>query len=225
MDSPDLSTGLPAQPEPWNAQLIAANLFQLTEWVYNIILSAEADIYAASRDVKDVYERCLGWYKDFFRLLAPDGGRSPFVLFVHMYYHFCLLCAFRPFVSLSLDGVDVYPQEICTQAVHSILALAQSYDDLFTLRRVSGLIPYFICASGLFSLAMEDGGSQVGPLRLRRGDGEAVITEADLQEGDLSGLNGLGPLGPQFRHPMSKYRRRHMLARYWPRLARHTWRQ
>lgn len=109
-----------------------------------------------------------------------------------MYYHFCLLCAFRPFVSLTLENTEVSPQDICTQAVHSMLALAQSYDDLFTLRRVSGLIPYFICASGLFSLAMEDGGSQVGPLRLRRGDGEAVMTEADLQDGELAGLQKPG---------------------------------
>lgn len=173
---------LATQLTPWNAQLVAAKLFQLTEWVYNVILAAETDLQAASREVVEVYERCLGWYKDFFGILAPEGGRTPFVLFVHMYYHFCLLCAFRPFVSLSLDNTDVRPQEICTQAVHSILALAQSYDDLFTLRRVSGLIPYFICVSGLFSLAMEDGGSQVGPLRLRRADGEAAMTDIDVAD-------------------------------------------
>jgi len=57
-------------------------LFQLTEWVYNIILAAEVDIQAASREVAGVYERCLDWYKDFFSILAPDGGRTPFVLFV-----------------------------------------------------------------------------------------------------------------------------------------------
>lgn len=89
-----------------------------------------------------------------------------------MYYHFCLLCAFRPFVSLTLDNANVRPQEICTQAVQWILELAQSYDNLFTLRRVSGFIPYFICASGLFSLGMEGGGSQVRPFRLRRADDE-----------------------------------------------------
>jgi len=117
-----------------------------------------------------------------------------------MYYHFCLLCAFRPFVSLTLENAEVRPQEICTQAVHSILALAQSYDDLFTLRRVSGFIPYFICVSGLFSLAMEDGGSQIGPLRLRRGDGEAVITEADYREDELAGIKPGGPMAVQTSH-------------------------
>ena len=51
------------------------------------------------------------------------------------------------------------------------MALAQAYDDLFTLRRVSGLIPYFIFASGLFSLAIEDGGSQERSVRPREADG------------------------------------------------------
>jgi hypothetical protein len=70
------------QPEPWNAQLIAANLFQLTEWVYNIILAAEVDIHAASQEVTAVYQRCLRWYREFFGVLAPEGGRTPFVLLV-----------------------------------------------------------------------------------------------------------------------------------------------
>ncbi len=76
-----------------------------------------------------------------------------------MYYHFCLLCAFRPFVGTRFTDTEIQPHEMCTQAVQSILGLAQSYDDLFTLRRVSALIPYFVCASGLFSLAIEDSGS------------------------------------------------------------------
>ncbi|GAB1311988.1 hypothetical protein MFIFM68171_02198 [Madurella fahalii] len=179
-----LRLNLMTEMAPWNVQLVATKLFQLTEWVYNVILAAEADIQAALQDVMEVDERCLGWYKDFFDILAPDGGRTSFVLFVHMYYHFCLLCAFRPFVSPSVDNTDVRPQEICTQAAHSILALAQFYDDLFTFQRVSGFTPYFICVSGLFCLAMEDGGSQVGLLRLRRADGEAAMTDGEFSESD-----------------------------------------
>lgn len=56
---------------------------------------------------------------------------------------------------------ELRPHEICAQAVQSILSLVQSYDDLFTLRRVSALVPYFVCASGLFSLAVEDSGSHM----------------------------------------------------------------
>jgi hypothetical protein len=91
-----------------------------------------------------------------------------------MYYHFCLLCVFRPFVSLALEDSDIRPHEICTQAAQSILVLAQSYDDLFTLRRVSGLIPYFVCASGLFNLAVEDNDT-----RTDLGDNAPVTTRSE----------------------------------------------
>ena len=87
-----------------------------------------------------------------------------------MYYHFCMLCAFRPFLSQNLGDSAIEPRRLCTQATRSILTLAQSYDDLFSLRRVSGLIPYFVCASGLFSLSVEDGNSQTTHIDSRLGD-------------------------------------------------------
>ena len=98
-----------------------------------------------------------------------------------MYYHFCLLCAFRPFISRDLDDTDMQPHKICTQAAQNILALAQSYDDLFTLRRVSGLTPYLVCASGLFSLAMQDSSSRMDPAHLRLGDHPSVV-KGELDE-------------------------------------------
>lgn len=63
-------------------QLIAANLFQLTELVYQVIVSAQTNLEAASNQIPDRYSRCLAWYTDFFKILAPDGGRTPFVLFI-----------------------------------------------------------------------------------------------------------------------------------------------
>lgn len=84
-----------------------------------------------------------------------------------MYYHFCLLCALRPFVNLAKNDSNIQPRKICRQAAQSILALAQSYDDLFTLRRVSGLIPYFVYAAGLFCIATEGGSSHMAPVHLR----------------------------------------------------------
>lgn len=84
-----------------------------------------------------------------------------------MYYHFCILCTFRPFVSSDFASSEVQPHEMCVQAVQSILTLAQSYDDLFTLRRVPALIPYFVCASGLFGLAIEDSRADMEFVNLR----------------------------------------------------------
>ncbi|KAK4249351.1 conidial development protein fluffy [Corynascus novoguineensis] len=133
---------------PRKFQIIAANLFQLTEWVYQIIVYAQSDVQTALGQVRELYTRCLNC----------------------MYYHFSLLCAFRHFIGLKLENSEVRPHNICSQAAQSVLALAQSYDDLFTLRRVSGFIPYFITTSGLFSLAMEDTGSRIDDVYLRSGD-------------------------------------------------------
>lgn len=97
-----------------------------------------------------------------------------------MYYHFGLLCAFRPFISIPVEHPNIQPYHICKQSAQSILALAQSYDDLFTLRRVSALIPYFVCTSGLFSLALGGEGSPSDNTHLRLGD--PLLNTAQLQE-------------------------------------------
>lgn len=74
-----------------------------------------------------------------------------------MYYHFSLLCAFRPLITQRLTAnVELEVINICSQAAQSILSLAQSYDDLFTFQRVPTLMPYIILATALFGLAMEE---------------------------------------------------------------------
>lgn len=75
-----------------------------------------------------------------------------------MYYQFCLLLLFRPLVGVVPNDSLVQPQEICAQSAQAILSLAQCYDNLFTLRRVSGFIPYFVFASGQFNLFMHNHG-------------------------------------------------------------------
>ncbi|KAM3541266.1 hypothetical protein ARSEF1564_005827 [Beauveria bassiana] len=158
-----------------NPQILFVKMFQLTEWVYKVIVAHQKDSLSNQGKVLATYTKCLGWYRDVFELVGDGGSRSPFILFIHMYYHFCLLCAFRPFIGCNFTDTESQPHEMCGQAVQSILALAQSYDDLFTLRRVSALIPYFVCASGLFSLAIEDSGSKMDFIHLRPQG--AVISE------------------------------------------------
>ncbi|KAH6628042.1 hypothetical protein F5144DRAFT_577796 [Chaetomium tenue] len=186
----------------WNNQAHAAHLFQLTEWVYQAIVSAQSDIHAAGGEAGDWYMRCLNWYTDLCPLLSHDDGRTPFVLFIHMYYHFSLLCAFRPFLGHTLDNTGIQPLEVCTQAAKSILSLAQSYDDLFTLRRVSGFMPYFVTAAALFSLSVEGGGvvdgdGGVGSVEYRVGvdgveeDGDGV-KEVDVEMGEVGEMDGVG---------------------------------
>jgi len=121
---------------------------------------------------------------------------------ISMYYHFCLLCAFRPFVSFILDNSDLRPHEICIQATQSILALGQSYDELFTLRRVSGLIPYFVCASGLFTLGMEEGGSEVDPVHLRPGDDASFMTDVEMEGAESPSIYRSPRMGSSPSHVM-----------------------
>ncbi|KAI5459495.1 hypothetical protein BGZ63DRAFT_391152 [Mariannaea sp. PMI_226] len=166
----------------WNLQLLPARLFQLTDWVNSLLITARADIQQTLNDVGEVYDNCLNWYQSFFALLGAESSRTPFIQFIHMYYHFCLLCAFRPFIGLTIEGSFVQPYKICMQAAQSILALAQSYDDLFTVRRVSGFIPYFVCTAGLFSLAVEDRRSHPDSARLCLGDASSTIIQAKPQE-------------------------------------------
>jgi len=59
-------------------------------------------------------------------------------------------------VSTPLEGLSVHPREICLQAAQSILALSQSYAGVFGLQWVSPLVPYFVCAAGLLTLAIEE---------------------------------------------------------------------
>lgn len=101
-----------------------------------------------------------------------------------MYYHSCLLYMFRPFIGLTLKDPRIRPQDICIQATQSVLALAQAYDDLFTLRRVPGLMPYFVCASGLFALAMEDGGLVMDPVHLRVGNNGSQLFRRQSLDGE-----------------------------------------
>ncbi|KAH6959953.1 hypothetical protein BKA56DRAFT_623991 [Ilyonectria sp. MPI-CAGE-AT-0026] len=168
-------------------QTIPARIFQLTEWVYKLLASTE--LSAAQIDtseVVDVYTKCLDWYENFFSLLNTYRSDTPFILFIHMYYQFCLLCLFRPFVNVMIKDPDIRPREICLQASQSILALTQSYGDLFTLQRVSVFIPYFVSASGLLSLAMEDASEGMQSAHAHVGETASPKIKADPDDDDMA---------------------------------------
>ncbi|UNI24014.1 hypothetical protein JDV02_009794 [Purpureocillium takamizusanense] len=162
-----------------NSQLLSAKLFLLTEWVYKLAFAARAGEPGVWASVVPVYTKCLDWYSGLFELLVADEGRTPFALFIHMYYHFCLLCLFKPFLGTAPKEVsEPRPIKICAQAAQSILALAQSHDDLFTLQRVSGFVPYFVCASGLLGVAMDESGSRMNSVHLRHEDAASLSIAA-----------------------------------------------
>ncbi|PHH76756.1 hypothetical protein CDD80_1242 [Ophiocordyceps camponoti-rufipedis] len=130
-------------------QLLPVKLFQLTEWVYKLLSTAVSrDDGFDTRDLFAVYTKCLRWYEGIFSL-RREGSDTPFVLFVHMYYQYCLLSLFRPFTHRFLSDSDIQPREIYLQAANSIIELAKSYKNLFSLRRVCSFIPCFVYAVGI----------------------------------------------------------------------------
>ncbi|KAM4061664.1 nitrate assimilation regulatory protein nirA [Hirsutella rhossiliensis] len=120
-------------------QLIPARVFQLTEWVYKLLSSATHTPNGRfdTAEVMAVYTECLDWYEGFFSYPKP-AAVTPFVLFIHMYYQFCLLCLFRPLANL-------------------VLADSDSYSRLFTLRRVSPFVPYFLSLATISDVSSVDG--------------------------------------------------------------------
>lgn len=123
---------------------IPAKVFQLTELVYNLL-----PITCDPSEALAVYTRCLEWYDDIFPRLQTSGNGTPFTLFVHMYYHFCLLCLFQPLIKIAPTNLEAQPRNICTQAARAILDLSESSTRLFSHLQVSAFAPHFIWASGL----------------------------------------------------------------------------
>lgn len=78
------------------------------------------------------------------------------------------------------DNSLIQPSEICAQSAQSILSLAQSYDNLFTVRRISGFVPYFVLAAGLYGLDMADSGSPMDPTYVRLSGVSVPATSPDL---------------------------------------------
>lgn len=98
-----------------------------------------------------------------------------------MHYHFCLLSLFTPFIDYPANADHIQPREICTQAAESILALAQSYDRLFTFRRISSFVPYFIASSSLYSFAMDNNGAALSATHVRIGYDVAQTVKEDSE--------------------------------------------
>lgn len=78
-------------------------------------------------------------------------------------YHYSIMCAFRPLIGIETPDSDFRATDVCSQAAQSILALVQAYDDMFTLQRVPGILPYIVLSAGLFGQAVEDSGSHLEP--------------------------------------------------------------
>lgn len=94
-----------------------------------------------------------------------------------IYYHFCLLSLFEPFVDHSLDCVNIHPREVCLQAAHSILTLARSHTRVFGFRRLPSLVPYYVSAAGLLIHSVGKPGREVSEV--------ATVQSVSLDKGGM----------------------------------------
>ncbi|PHH83234.1 hypothetical protein CDD82_2845 [Ophiocordyceps australis] len=134
---------------------IPERVFQLTELVYTYISVANTNGQFDAKDALAIYTKCLHWYNDVFPMLPKTENDAPLALFIHIYYHFCLLCLFQPVSNLFQSNIYLQPQNICLQAARTIIELVESYTGLFSLQRVSIFIPHFVWAAGLASITIE----------------------------------------------------------------------
>jgi hypothetical protein len=99
------------------------------------------------------------------RLISQAGCVSTKSSLSSIYFQFSLLVLFHPFVDQYLDMAGDWPRTICTEATQAILSLAQSYDSLYTLRRMPCFAPYCVFAAGLTQILLnidEGKGSEGG---------------------------------------------------------------
>ena len=71
-----------------------------------------------------------------------------------LYYHFCLLTLWRPFIHHNLGGAINCPWTVCFDASKAVIALADSYDELFSLYSTPYFMPQCVYAAGIMLLEL-----------------------------------------------------------------------
>ncbi|PQK09219.1 hypothetical protein BB8028_0001g12900 [Beauveria bassiana] len=97
-----------------------------------------------------VYQQGLSWYASFFQYTNLCGNRHmPLILFVHTYYHFCVLCILTPYIlhkaPIAIDGT--LPEMVCKQAAGSIRELVKYYSQFCSNGKLLDFMPLFKTAA------------------------------------------------------------------------------
>jgi hypothetical protein len=79
-----------------------------------------------------------------------------------MYYHFSIILAFYPLLSLRFLGSKISAVEVCTDAANAIVSLVRTYERLYGLRRIPCFLPYIILASGITRIGTAS--SEISPI-------------------------------------------------------------
>ncbi|OIW30459.1 hypothetical protein CONLIGDRAFT_279533 [Coniochaeta ligniaria NRRL 30616] len=152
----DLRSKLYRDPKPKAADMLSSFIFDQTEYVYSFLSQVgRSGNPKMTEPLPVVYKTCLQSYETITDFLKEQGDSSPCTLFAHIYFHFCLLALFRPFVLYGVDVAGISPRNVCAEAVNAILGVTQSYASLFTLRRTPCFVPYFVFAAGLTRILLK----------------------------------------------------------------------
>lgn len=113
-----------------------------------------------------IYKECLDWYEQLPQFMKLGYNSTPAVIFIQsvllvhrelailltvfhsLHYHYFILLLFRKFTKLRILGSLISTRDICVQSARAILALIDSYDSLYTLRRAPAFLPYILFAAG-----------------------------------------------------------------------------
>lgn len=132
---------------PDNPRVIAAKLFELTERTYK---ARRSSFIATFSHAVRVYQDGLRWYQSFFQYTSGCRDcNTPLIIFVHIYYQFCVLCLLTPYIlqesPVAVDGT--LPEAVCKQAANSIRELIKHYSQLCLDRQLLDFVPLFESAA------------------------------------------------------------------------------
>ncbi|KAJ3495367.1 hypothetical protein NLG97_g3444 [Lecanicillium saksenae] len=134
---------------PNNPKVVAAKIFEFTEWVYKARYRIEEKSFERAMNV---YQDGLRWYESFFAYTTSCSNDTPLILFSHTYYHFCVLCLLTPYVfeSAGVAADGTVPEVVCKQAASSIGELIQHYSKLYNDGQLLDFMPFFKMAALAF---------------------------------------------------------------------------
>ncbi|KAG8409417.1 hypothetical protein J3459_017520 [Metarhizium acridum] len=154
-----------------------------------------------------LYTKYLVWYDKLPETLRLGRNFTPYVLFVHMYYHFTIILLFWPFKGLEILGTALLPRNICAEAADAIGSLVKSYARLYTLQRTPSFVPYFVLTAAIVHLASNISITYASPITAEREGPESAKRTGfsalgDLKE-DVTALEEMAQCHPFARKALS----------------------
>ncbi|KAK3376353.1 fungal-specific transcription factor domain-containing protein [Lasiosphaeria ovina] len=149
--------------QPSNTRTVFRCLCEISDLVHQSVFMLRTPGRPLTRDaLLEIYTNYLDWYDGIPNSMRLGLSSTPAVLFVHLYYHFTIITLFRPLIKTRIPNSTLSPQDVSCQAADAIRALLRSYSQLYTLKRVSSFMPYFVLAASIMRFTVWIGGQSDG---------------------------------------------------------------